>query len=59
MTITEGEIFRNTTDEMDFIVKKIVNNMVVLQSTDGKRQILTGVSSLTSAPFCQKKPEEA
>ncbi len=59
MTITEGEIFRNTTDEMDFIVKKIVNNMVVLQSADGKRQILTGVSTLTSAPFYQKRGEEA
>ncbi len=59
MKITEGEIFRITTDKMDFIVKKIVNNMVVLQSTDGKRQILTGLSSLTSAPFYQKKGEEA
>ncbi len=57
MSITEGEVFRNTTDETDFIVKKIVNDMVVLQSQDGKRQVLTGVSTLTSAPFYQKTEE--
>jgi len=58
MNITEGEVFRNTTDGVDFIVKKIVNDMVVLQSQDGKRQILTGVRTLTSTAFYQKKGEE-
>ncbi len=55
MNITEGEVFRNTTDGTDFIVKKIVKDMVVLESQDGKRQILTGVSTLISTPFYQKR----
>jgi len=54
MSITEGEVFRNTADGVDFIVKKIVNDMVVLQSQDGKRQILTGVRTLTLTLFSQK-----
>jgi hypothetical protein len=58
MNITEGEVFRNTTDGVDFIVKKIWKDMVVLQSQDGKRRILTGVRTLTSTPFYQKKGEE-
>ncbi len=36
MNIKEGEIFRNTTDEVDFLVKKILKDMVVLQSQDGR-----------------------
>ena len=58
MNITEGEVFRNTADGVDFIVKKIVNDMVVLQSQDGKRQILTGVHTLTSTSFYLKKGGE-
>lgn len=58
MNITEGEVFRNIDDGVDFIVKKIVKDMVVLQSQDGKRQILTGVSTLKSTPFYQKRGEE-
>ncbi len=55
MNITEGEVFRNTTYGVDFIVKKVVNDIVVLQSQDGKRQILTEARTLTSTPFYQKK----
>jgi len=58
MNITEGEVFRHMTDGVDFIVKKIVNDRVVLQSQDGKRQILTGVRTLASTPFYRKKGEE-
>ena len=58
MTITEGEVFRNTTDGADFIVRKVVNDMVVLRSRDGKRQIITEMRTLTSTPFYQKKGEE-
>jgi len=43
MNITEGEVFRNTTNGVVFIVKKIANDMVVLQSQDGKRKILIEV----------------
>jgi len=55
MNITVGKVFRNTIDGVDFIVKKIVNDMVILQSQDGKRQILTEVRTLTSTPFYQTR----
>ena len=55
MNITNGEVFRNTTEAMDFIVKKIVNDMVLLQSQDGKRQIVTEARTLTSTPFYQRR----
>ena len=58
MNIREGEVFKNTTDGVDFIVKKIVNDMVVLESQDGKREILTGISTLTSTSFYERKGEE-
>jgi hypothetical protein len=32
-----GDMFRQTSDGMDFVVKKIVKNMAVLESQDGKR----------------------
>ncbi len=37
------------------MAKKVVSGMVVLESQDGKRQILTGAYTLTSTPFYQKK----
>ena len=55
MDIKPGEIFERSTEKTDFIVKKVVKNMVLLESKDGKRQILTGVDTLTSAPFYLKK----
>ncbi len=58
MDIKVGDTFKNSWDGMDFAVKKIVNDMVVLQSQDGKRQILTGVRTLTSTSFYQRKGEE-
>jgi hypothetical protein len=51
MDIKQGEVFQNSTDGVDFIVKKLVGDMVVLESQDGKRQILTGVHTLTSISF--------
>ena len=58
MNITKGEVFRNTSDGVDFVVKKIMKDMVILESKDGNRQILTGVSTLALAAFYQKKGEE-
>ena len=55
MNIKLGEIFRNSKDGVDFIVKKVVRDMVVLESHDGKRQILTGVHALTSTSFYLKQ----
>ncbi len=46
MDIKEGEVLKKNSDRVDFIVKRIKNDMVVLQSQDGKRQILTGMCNL-------------
>jgi hypothetical protein len=58
MGIRQGEVFKNSTDGVDFIVKKIVGNRVVLESQDGKRQILTGVHTLTLTSFYLKRTGE-
>jgi len=48
MNIKEGDMFKKSSDGMNFAVKKIVNNMAVLESQDRKRQILTEVNILKS-----------
>jgi hypothetical protein len=58
MNIKPGEIYRNSTDGVDFIVKKVVKNMVLLESHDGKRQILTELRTLTSTAFYVKQTGE-
>ncbi len=58
MEVKPGEIFKNSTDGVDFTVKKVVSGMVVLESQDGKRQIMTKVSTLTSIPFYMKEGEK-
>jgi len=55
MDIKVGDTFKNSSDGVDFAVKKIVDNMVVLESPDRKRQILTGVNSLRLNSFYLKK----
>ena len=55
MDIKVGDTFKRSSDEMAFAVKKIVNDMVVLESSDRKRQILTGVSILKLRSFYLKK----
>ncbi len=50
-----GDIFKSVLDDADSRVKRIVNSMVVLESQDGKREILTGVSSLSIKSFYRKK----
>ncbi len=58
MGVKPGEIFKNSVDGVNFTTKKIVSGMVVLESQDGRRQILTGAHTLTSTPFYQKKEGE-
>ncbi len=53
----EGEIFRSTLDGVEYIVRKIVNSMVVLESQDGKKKIMTGLSSLNIKSFYEKKED--
>ncbi len=52
-----GDRFKTVLDEADYIVRRIVHSMVVLESQDGKRQIVTGVSSLNIKSFYQKKED--
>jgi hypothetical protein len=41
-------------DGVEYIIRKIVNRMVLLESKDGKRQILTEVDNLRIISFYQK-----
>ena len=58
MDIKIGDTFKSSSDGVDFAVKKIVNDMVVLESPDRRRQILTGVNSLRLNSFYLKKEKE-
>jgi hypothetical protein len=42
----EGNILKSLLDRMEYVVKSIVNSMVVLQSRKGDRIILTGAETL-------------
>ena len=55
MNIKVGDTFKSSSDGVDFEVKKIVNDMVVLESPDRKRQILTGMNILRLNSFYLKK----
>jgi hypothetical protein len=39
MNTTEGDIFKKSSDGVNFAVKKIVNDMAVFESQDKRRQI--------------------
>jgi hypothetical protein len=55
MNIKEGDMFRKSSDGMDFAVKKIVNDMAILESQDRRRQILTEVNTLKLKSFYLKQ----
>ena len=55
MKIKEGDIFKKSSDGVDFAVKKIVNDMAVLESQDRRRQILTEVNTSKLGSFYLKK----
>jgi len=57
MDINQGEVFKSSLDGVKFRVKKILRDMVVLESQDGKRQILTGTNTLTSISSIFQKVE--
>ena len=46
MNPREGDIFLSSLDGFIYMVKRIVHKMVVLESIDGERHILTGVEGL-------------
>jgi len=53
-----GDMFKKSSDGVDFAVKKIVNDMAVLESQDRRRQILTEVNTLKSGSFYLKRRTE-
>ena len=54
----EGDIFESLLDGTEYVVKDIVNKMVVLQSTKRDKQIITGVETLKTKSFYRKKENE-
>jgi len=57
MKTKAGDIFRSLLNGSLYIVKKIANRMVVLESQDGRSQILTEIDILESKIFYQKEEE--
>ena len=53
----EGDIFLSLLDGTEYVVKKIVSSMVVLQSRKGDRQILTGAGTLKTKSFYREREE--
>jgi hypothetical protein len=51
----EGDIFENLLDGTEYVVKNIMNKMVVLQSRKGDRQILTGAEALKTNSLYREK----
>jgi len=51
----EGDIFESLLDGMEYVVKSIVNSMVVLRSREGDRIILTGADTLKIKSFYREK----
>ena len=55
MKTKEGDIFKRDLDGKEYTIRRIVNRMVVLESKDGKRQVLTEIDNLKLKSFYQKK----
>jgi hypothetical protein len=49
-----GDQFKNAVDGVEYILRKVVNRMALLESKDGKRQILTEVDNLRIDSFYHK-----
>ena len=54
MHTKEGDKFKSLLDGAEYAIKKIVNRIAVLESRDGKRQLLTEIDNLSSGSFYQK-----
>jgi hypothetical protein len=54
MKTKEGDKFKNAWDGAEYILRRIVNRMALLESKDGKKQILTEVDNLKINSFYQK-----
>jgi len=51
----EGDIFESLLDGEEYVVKAVVNMMVVLQSRKRDRQIITGIETLKTKSFYREK----
>ena len=51
----EGDVFESVLDGLEYVVKRVVNEMVVLQSKKENKQILTGVQTLETKSLYRKK----
>ena len=54
----EGDIFESLLDGTEYVVKSIVNSMVVLQSRKDDRQILTGAELLRIKSLYREKEKK-
>jgi hypothetical protein len=54
MKTQKGDKFKNAVDGAEYVLRKIVDRMALLESEDGKRQILTEVDNLKIGSFYQK-----
>jgi hypothetical protein len=57
MKVKEGDIFKSFLNGQEYIIKKVVKRFVVLESQNGKKQILTDVDNLKIRSFYMKKEE--
>ena len=54
----EGDIFESLLDGEEYVVKTVVNMMVVLQSRKRDRQIITGIETLKTKSFYREKEKK-
>ena len=57
-TMKEGDIFESLLDGTEYVVKDIVNKMVVLQSRKRDKQIITGVETLKIKSFYMEREKK-
>jgi hypothetical protein len=55
LKVKEGDMFKSFLNDEEYIVKKIVNRTAILQTKNGKKQILTDVDTIKIASFYKKK----
>jgi hypothetical protein len=53
-----GDIFESPLAGAEYVVKNILNKMVVLQSRKRNKQIMTGVETLKIKSFCREKEKK-
>ena len=57
MKVKEGDIFKSFLTGQEYVIKKILKSFVMLESQNGKKQILTDVNNLKIKSFYMKKEE--